>query len=303
MTSVVVPPLLVALLCLLTPWASAADISIKDADGRVLVLQQPAGRIVTLAPHLTDMLLELGARARIVGVSDDHDSRGAHATSLSGFPVVSDAAAVNHEKLMALKPDLVLAWGSGTPRAWVEQLRRQGLPVFVLEARQLQDLPRQLEQLGQLTGLDEAAKSKARGLRQQIDFLQARYGGGERLRYFLQIWRQPLYTLDASHLLSQALAHCGLDNIVQAGPVTAPLINPEFVLRQNPDVIFLPAEDEAASMSYWQRFPGLLAVRKKQWLVMEDKRLTRPGIDMISAVFPVCAQIHEWKRNAATKSR
>lgn len=276
---------------------------LQDADGRTLATALPAKRIVSLAPHLTDMLVVLGARTRIVGVVDDHDQRGAWRKSLSGFPVVADAGSVNYERVLALKPDVVIAWGSGTPRAWIEQLRHLGLPVFVMEAKTLDDLAVETEQLGRLGGQEKTAEAQAAALRSSIRTLQEKYGKGPRLRYFHQVWLQPLYSLHAGHLLSQALALCGADNIVKAGPVAAPLINPEFVLQQNPDIILFSESDADGSRAYWQRFPTLTAVRKQQLLAVNDRRLTRPGSDMLEAVAPVCARIATWRSGTATESR
>lgn len=283
--------------------SAEAATTLRDADGNRFTLLQPARRIVSLAPNLTDMLVTLGAGAQIVGASDDHDTRGAYQRSLSGFPVVSDAGSVNYERVLALKPDLVLAWGGGTPRPWIEQLRHMGLRVFVVEARTLDEIAVQAEQLGQLSGHDKSAQAQAAAIRANIAGLQTQYGSGPRLRYFHQVWLQPLYSLHAGHLLSQALALCGADNIVKAGPVAAPLINPEFVLQQNPDIILFSEGDADGSRAYWQRFPTLNAVRKQQLLGVNDRRLTRPGPAMLVAVQPLCARIAAWRSGTAMDSR
>lgn len=279
--------------------------TLTDADGLSLSLSlaAPAQRIVTLAPHFTDALLALGARAQIVAVADDHEQRGAHGRSLSGYPVISDAASINYERILGLKPDLVLAWGSGTPRAWITQLRRLGLPVFVMEPRTLADIAREIEQLGLLSGHEAAARQQAEAIRMRIHQLAHDAGKGPRLRYFYQVWRQPLYSLGGHHPLSQALALCGADNIVPPGPVAAPLLSPEFVLGQNPDVMLFNRDEAAASVAYWSRFPTLRAMRARQWLVLDDKRLTRPGPGMLSAIAPVCAQIAMWRKRSDIKER
>lgn len=287
---------LAGLLLSVFPLPAHAGIRLVDAEGRTLQLAAPAQRIVTLAPHLTEILLGLGARRQIVAVGDDHEQRGAHATSLSGFPVVSDAASINYERVMALKPDVVLAWGTGTPQAWIAQLRRLGLPVFVVEARTLDDMAVQLEQLAELSGQQAAGAMQATALRAQIRALAQRYGPGPRLRYFYQVWRQPLYSLHGGHLLSQALALCGADNVVPAGSVAAPLLSPEFVLQQNPDVLLFNRSDAADSITYWRRFPRLAAVREQRWLGLDDRRLTRPDAGMVAAVEPVCAQFASWRK-------
>lgn len=300
-----IPRLRASVLCLLLCFSFPAEarLELTDADGVALVLSAPAQRIVTLAPHLTDSLIALGAGAQIVGVVDDHEQRGAHDRSLGGFPVVADAGSVSYERVLALKPDLVLAWGDGTPRAWVAQLRRQGLNVFVLQARRLEDIAGEVELLGRLSGRNAAARPQAQAIRAQVAALARDFGGSPRLRYFHQVWRQPLYTLDGDHLLSQALARCGADNIVAPGPVAAPLVSPEFVLKENPDMIVFSAEEAEASRAWWSRFPALTAVRRQRWLVLEDKRLTRPGPGMLSAIRPVCSQIAIWRKRGDLKQR
>ena len=279
-----------------------ADTPLRDDDGVAFTRPLPAQRIVTLAPNLTDMLIQLDARACIVGVGDDHDSRGAYKRSLTGFSVVSDAASINYEQLLALQPDLILAWGGGTPRAWIQQLRQLGLPVFVTQAVTLDDLAKQAELLGQLSGQQRAGQAQAAQIRATISALRERYRTGPRLRYFYQAWLQPLYSLSADHLLSQALSLCGADNIVAASPVAAPLINPEFVLQQNPDIILFSDGDSDASRRYWQHFPSLAAVRQQHLLPLDDRRLTRPGPEMLTAVQTVCAQIARWRADRATVS-
>lgn len=294
--------LLLAVAALLLSGAAQAALTFKDSDGVSLTLESPAQRIVPLAPHLTDMLLALGAGPQIVAAADDHEVRGGNAVTRTGFPIISDSATISYERIQAVKPDLVLAWGEGTPRAWITQLRRQGLPVFVVGTRTLEDLVGQTQLLGQLSGQIEGARQQAIEIQASLNRLSAMDNGGKRLRYFLQIWRQPLYTLHRQHLLSQALSRCGADNIVPVSKTVAPLINAEFVVRENPDAFLLPAEDFVASKEKWQRFPKLQAVKNKRWLAMKDPRLTRPGPDMLKAVLPLCEQLQEWRPVGALQS-
>lgn len=294
---------LLLLLLLLPAGPARADLVLAGSDGVDLRLAAPARRIVTLAPHLTDTLLALGARDRLAGVIDDHERRGAHARSRDGLPVVGDSAGLAYEALVALRPDLVLAWGGGTPRAWTDRLRQLGLPVLVLEARQLADIPAETELLGRASGHEEAARDQAAAQRALLARLAAAGGGGPRLRFFWQAWRQPLYSLAGDHLLSQGLALCGADNILPPGPVAAPLVSPEFVLRANPDILFFAAGDAADSRAFWGRFPALEAVRRRQWRAVDDPRLTRPGPGMLAALLPVCSEISTWRKRQLPLSR
>ncbi len=281
-------------LCLF-PLAATAAQSFTDADGVRLTLGAPAQRIISLAPHFTDMLQSMGAGRQIVAVIDDHDSRGRYMRSQSGYPLVGDAAALNYERMVALKPDVVIAWGSGTPRAWIAQMRQLGLPVLVLEARSLPEIGEQLGLFGRLAGHAEEAVPLQAAYEKQLATLRS-LGEGPRLRYFYQIWAQPLYSLGRQHLLSQALALCGADNIVPPGPVTAPLVNPEFVLTANPEVILFGRAEAASARLYWGRFPSLQAVQKQHLLDVDDKQLTRPGPQMLEAVSALCGRISAWRR-------
>lgn len=280
----------------------AAHAVLPDAEGYAYDGALPARRIVSLAPHLTDILVSLGASAQIVGVGDDHESRGTHRLSRSGFAIVADSGSINYERILALQPDLVLAWGGGTPRAWIARLRQLGLPVFVSDATTLAALATQVEELGMLSGRSESARRQASQLRRDIAQLQQQYRGAAKLRYFHQVWLQPLYSLNADTLLSQALLLCGADNIVAAGPVAAPLINPEFVVAANPDFILVSSGNMQASRRYWQRFPGLAAVTQQHIVALNDRRLTRPGPELLQAVIPLCARLRKPPVTRATKN-
>lgn len=278
-----------------------ASVAVTDDNGRRFEFSSTTLKLVSLAPHVTDMLIGLGARARIVGVVDDHESRGAHTLSLSGLPVVADAFSVNEERLLAQRPDVVIVWAEGTPAARVARLERLGFRVFVLKSRHLEDLAGQLDKLGVLAGQPAAGRQQAEAFRQRVREMTRRYRDGPRLRYFYQVWRQPLYSLHGGHLLSQALALCGADNILPAGPVAAPLVAAEFVLQANPDLIFFGLDDARASREFWSRFPSLRAVRDHRLLAVDDRRLARPGPALLDAVEPLCRQLQPWRAGATQK--
>ena len=278
-----------------------AAMTVTDDAGQHFTFDSSALRMVSLAPHVTDMLIGLGARSRLVGVVDDHESRGAHALSLSGLPVVADAFAVNEERLLTLRPDVVIVWAEGTPPSRIARLERLGLKVFTLKTARLEDLASQLDVLGQLSGQPVAGKAQADAFRKRLKALRLQYGKGPRLSYFYQVWRQPLYSLNGGHLLSQALALCGADNILPAGSVAAPLVAPEFVVKANPNVIFFGKDDEAASRRFWSRFAGMRAVRDRHLVAVGDERLARPGPELLLAVEPLCRQLQAWRTGATQK--
>jgi iron complex transport system substrate-binding protein len=285
--------LLFALLPALSP---AASFTVRDDAGRSIALPQPAQRIVSLSPHITDILLALGARAQLVGVVDDHEVPGAWQHSLTGLPVVADAGSVNEERLLAQRPDLVLVWQSGMSAQRAQHLAALGLTVAYVEPPTLAGIADDITLIGQLSGHADRAAALAGALRQELAGLHEHYGSGRRLRAFYQVWLQPLYTVHGSHLISQGLALCGADNIMPPGKVAAPLVNAEFVVAANPDVIFFGAGQEAASRAFWGRFASLRAVRAGQLLALDSNALARPGPELIHALGPLCQRLAAWRQ-------
>ncbi len=274
---------------------SQAAITLIDDAGRPLTLAAPAQRIVSLAPHITDMLLQLQARPQIVGVADDHELPAAYQRSRTGLPVVADAHNLNEERLAALKPDLVLIWRSGTPAARAERIEAR-YPVFYIEPRTLDGIATNLEALGQLTGREAEATVAAQGVRRELTQLRQAYRPGKRLRAFYEVWLQPLYTVQGQHLISQGLSLCGADNIMPAGQLAAPLVNLEFVLAARPEVIFFGARQQETSRRFWSRFSSLPAVQRQQLLSVDADTLGRPGPALIKALRPLCASLAAWRR-------
>lgn len=273
-----------------------AALTLTDDAGRRVTLAAPAQRIVSLAPHITDMLLSLGARTQIVGVVDDHEVPGAYARSLSGLPVVADAGAVSEERLLAARPDLVLVWESGMSAARAQRLQALGLTVVYIEPATLDGIAANMELLGALSGHADAGHKAAGTLRGQLTALRQQYAAGRRLTAFYEVWLQPLYTVQGRHLVSQGLALCGADNIMPAGTVAAPLVNAEYVVRRDPDVILFGTQGQAASRAFWGRFGSLKAVRQGHLLPVSADALARPGPGLIQALGPLCGQLAVWRR-------
>lgn len=277
--------LIIFLLLLASDWAQAAPAVVPVEDAA------PARRIVSLAPNITDALLLLGARDSIVGVVDDHGDDSGHATSLSGLPVVANAGQVSEERLIALHPDVVLVWSDGMPLQRLNRLRRLGLRVVDVNPRQLDDIPAMIQMLGRLAGHQVEGQRQAAGFRTDLDALRQRYRMGRRLRQFYQVWLKPLYSLEGDHLVNQAFAVCGADSIIPSGPVLAPLVSIEYVLRANPDVILVSKDQEPAARDFWRQFSALTAALPGHVVGVDAHDLERPGMAMLTAIKGVCASL------------
>jgi iron complex transport system substrate-binding protein len=241
---------------------SSAVLAVRDDYGFDVHLEKPAGRIVSLAPHLTELLFDAGAGAKLVGAAEYSD----YPEAAKALPRVANNASINLEALLALRPDLVVAWPSaGTGKA-VERIAGLGIPVFRSEPRDLDDIAATLERLGALAGTSAQAGRAAAAFRARTADLRRRYSDRPRVRVFYEIWDRPLQTVNGEHLISKVIRLCGGENVFAGLPLIAPEIDREAVLRANPEVIVGSGSDGTRPdwLDKWKAFPGLLATAKGQ---------------------------------------
>jgi iron complex transport system substrate-binding protein len=234
---------------------------VRDDYDREVRLAGPAGRIVSLAPHLTELLYAAGAGPRLVGAVDFSDFPAA----ARALPRVGSDARIDLEAVLALRPDLVVAWpNAGSLRA-VDRLAELGVPVFRSEPRELDDIARTLERLGRLAGSEPQADAAAAAFRARAAALQRRYAGARKVRVFYQIWDRPLLTVNGAHIISKVIGVCGGENVFAAAPLLVPEVDREAVLRANPEAIVASGSNDAQPqwLEMW-RLRGLAAADRGQ---------------------------------------
>lgn len=259
------------LLCWLT--AVQAEVAVTDDAGNALKLPQPARRIVSLAPHLTELLFAAGAGGQVVAAVEYSNFPEA----AKSLPRIGSYAAFDLERIAALKPDLAVAWGSGNPPGPVAQLRRLGIPVFVSEPQRLEDIVSSLERLGRLAGTEAAAGQAAADFERRRAALVARHAGKRAVTVFYEIWNQPLMTVGGAHLISAVMALCGGRNVFVDVTQPAATIGLEAVLRADPEAIVASGMGEARPdwLDEWKRWPQLAAVRRDNLFFVPPDLLQR----------------------------
>ena len=289
--------LLLGLACTL---GAHADVRVLDVDGRAVVLTQPARRIVSLAPHLTELLFAIGAGERVVGTVEYSDFPDA----ARQVPRVGDSALLDLERIAALKPDLVLVWRHGNSPQQLQRLAALQLPTYAHEARALADIARGLRELGVLTGRAAEAAQRADAFERAVADLRARHAGRARVRVFYQVWPQPLITLNGEHLISQMLDLCGADNVFAAQRLLTPTVTEEAVLLADPDAIvtgWIPAHG-GAPLEPWKRLTALHAVRSGQLLTVNPDLLHRQSDRVVIGARELCEKL-DGVRGAAAPTR
>ena len=270
--------------------AAHAEVRVHDVNGAAVVLQQPARRIVSLAPHLTELLFAVGAGDRVVGTVAHSDFPDA----ARQVPLVGDSAMLDLERIVALQPDLVLVWRHGNAPQQLQRLASLKLPTYAHEARALGDISRGLRDLGTLTGKASDAARRADAFDRAVDALRARHIGQRRLRVFYQVWPQPLITLNGEHLISQALDVCGADNVFAAQRLLTPTVTEEAVLLADPDAIvtgWIPAYGGTPPLHAWQRLNALRAVRSGQLLTVSPDLLHRQSDRVVLGMQELCEKL------------
>jgi iron complex transport system substrate-binding protein len=248
----------------------------------------PRLRIVTLAPHLAELVFSAGAGANLVGVVNYTD----YPPEAAEIPRVGDAFRVDYEKIVELDPDFVLTWRKGTPAEVINYLRQLGFDVRVLESGKLSDIAQQIEQLGELAGTADIARLRAANLRAELKLLQP--AAARKVTVFLQIAANPWYTVTAEHILNDAIEFCGGENVFAQLNGVAPTVSLEAIIDANPAVILVVrATPEQEWRSAWQAWPQVDAVARDQVYPLDADFVSRAGPRMITGVGQICAALDD----------
>ncbi|WP_460418031.1 cobalamin-binding protein [Pseudomonas sp. microsymbiont 2] len=245
-------------------------------------LAEAGPRVVSLAPSMTEIVLELEAGELLVGLLDG----GERPATLRDLPSVGRHGQLDMERLLSLKPDLLLLWPGSVSSAQRDQLRRLGIDTFSAEPGDLDQLIGQIQAIARRIGRPAQGDAYAAGLRERLQALRERYRRQTPLRVFYQVWDKPLYTLGGQQVVSDALRVCGARNVFDDLALPAPQVSVESVLLRDPEVILAGDEAQLAS---WRRWPTLSAVAGDRLLVVPDKGLERPSGQMIEATARLCA--------------
>jgi iron complex transport system substrate-binding protein len=271
-----------------------ADIGVVDDTGVRVSLAHPAQRVISMAPHVTELLFAAGGGQRIVGAMNYSD----YPAEARSIPLVGTNSQIDLERVIALKPDLLIVWESGNTARQIEQLARLGIPVFHSEPRRLEQVATSIERFGQLLGTGQQAQAAAAGYRARIAALAARYGHNAPLRVFYQVWDQPLFTLNDQQIVSDAIRLCGGQNIFGKLAVIAPELNIEAVLQQDPEVIVSGDEHAVGdrSVGIWKGYRSLLAVKRHNLVTLDGELLTRPGPRTAQGAAQLCEALEQARR-------
>ncbi|MBT8116003.1 MAG: ABC transporter substrate-binding protein, partial [Arenicella sp.] len=207
--------------CAATSVASDQAIALTDYSGAEVTLPAPAQRILALSPHIVENVFSAGAGEKLVAAVDYSD----YPAAAKSIERVGSNNVLNIERIIALQPDLIIAWQSGNTQRSIEQLNQLGFTLYIDEPRTLEDIARSISDIGKLAGTAHIASTAAHTYLTSLNALTKRYADAETVSVFYQVWNKPLQTLNGQHLISQAIDRCGGENIFAEESVIAPVIN------------------------------------------------------------------------------
>lgn len=275
------------LLAFLTPGLVTAidnTIAATDSEGRQVVLPAPARRIVSLSPHITELLFAAGAGDRLVGVVEYSD----YPPLAKKIKRIGSALKVDMEALVSLKPDLVVVWTSGNSASDIAMIKRFGFPVFYSDPKHLEDIPAQLRNLAQLSATENIAARASRIFSLKYKALLARRSGKTTVSVFYQLWYQPLMTVNSNHLINDVIELCGGVNVFASLTTLTPVVGVENIIAANPQVIVASNVGRRELISMWRKWPGIAAVGKERFVIIPADLIHRQGPRIIQAAEIMC---------------
>lgn len=273
---------------LFTSSSIAQPISVIDDDRRTVTLTQPAQRIISLAPSLTELLYAAGAGAQVVGVSEYSD----FPLEAARLPVIGRYDLLNMEAIVALAPDLIVAWRSGNPRSAVQSLIELGLNVYVAEPTTIASIADHIERFATLAGTLPSGMAAARDFREQLTRLSDTYQSRTSVSVFYQVWNEPLISVGGNELINDIIRLCGGRNIFDDLGL-APKVSEEAVLLRNPQVIIASGMDAArpAWLDDWLRWPQLRSVANDDLYFVPPDLVQRHSLRVLSGTQQTCEHI------------
>jgi iron complex transport system substrate-binding protein len=267
--------------------AANAAITVRDDDGNMVTLQKPAQRVIAMAPHVTELLYAAGGGDKIVGAVTYSD----YPEAAKKLPRVGDNRQIDMERVISMKPDLIVIWMHGASERQIDGLRQLGIPLFHSEPQKLDGIADNIIRLGQLMGTESVAQPAAAEIRQQFASLARQYSNRPPVRMFYQVWDKPLYTLNGKSIVSDAMRLCGGVNIFADLKVTAPVIGVEAVLQADPEAIFGTSEKDYGSVNLWRPYPNMLAVKNDNLFRLDGELLNRAGPRMVAGATAMCEKL------------
>jgi len=262
-----------------------ADIMLLQASGETLKLAAPARRIITLAPNLAELVFAAGAGDRLQAVVEYSD----FPAPVLRIPRIGDAFRIDLERIIELKPDLVIAWKSGNPQSALRKLEQLGITIWQMEIMRPEEIADAVEEISIAAGTQAHGQAVAEQLRSRLSALVQQNAGKIPVEFFYQIAARPLYTVNGQHIISRSLEICGGRNVFANLQTLAPQVSRESVILANPQAMIAPEiPGEPRALRAWHDWPRLQAVQNKAMLYLPANDISRAAPRLLDSIELAC---------------
>jgi iron complex transport system substrate-binding protein len=275
---------------------SSNDSFAKQEPSQHLYSQPYSQRIITLAPHLSELVDAAGGSERLVSVSAYSNLP----ESVKQLPITSDARSIDLEKMKSLRPDLIIYWRGGTSESQIQSMKKtfnKDVQFISVQPKKLSDIANDIETIGKALGAEAIAKKNADALRSKIAALNTKQknNGERKVRVFYQVWAQPLMTLNQDHIIGDIIQRCGGEQLFANEKVLVPTVSREAVIKANPEIIFTAVDSTKMSTdwSMWSSFPQLAAAKNKAFIDLDGDIISRPSPRIMQGAEKICAEINK----------
>jgi len=272
-------------------------IQVIDFNGNTVSLAAPAERVIALAPHVVENIFSAGAGDKLIGVVQYSD----FPEQAKSLPIVGGYEKTNHEKIVELDPDLIIAWESGNSHASLTRLTELGYTVYVDQPDTLADVAKSIKDIGILTGRTAVARPAAENYLAQLAKFKFKYKNAPKVSAFYQVWNQPLQTINGKHIISDAIETCGGMNVYADEFAVAPVINVESILERDPQAIIASGMSDSRPdwLNDWRKWPSLTAVQKDNLFFVDPDHIQRHTTRILLGIESICAQLDLARNKAA----
>jgi len=264
---------------------NSSAVQVTDDEGSIFEFSQPVKRIISLAPHATELLFAAGASDQVVGTVSYSDFPDA----AKKIPVIGGYNRVDIEAIMSKNPDLIVAWSGGNSLDQISKLKSLGFKVFISEPKQFIDVAENIRSMGQFMATQKIAEQEALNFLNELAQLKKDYPPSESVTVFYQVWNEPLMTISDDHLIGQVIKFCSGKNVFGSLTAIAPRVSIEAVIEKNPDVIIAGmTKDRQQWLTSWDKWSVIKAVKKKQVYPIDASLVIRQTPRILLGTRKVC---------------
>lgn len=287
------PYLLQFLLTLIVSTPLYASCVVTDGLNHTIQLKKPAKRIVSLAPNVTEILFSIGAGNQIIGAVQGSD----YPLEARKIHRIGTYTAINVEKLMAMHPDLIIAWGDTYSRQ-LTTLRKLGVPIYTPNPQQLEDIPLIMKNLGCLCGVNGKAIREADDFSYKLDKMRKQYANQKPLTVFFQTNPYSSYTIHKNSWINQVIAVCGGRNIFAQTKLPYDRISLESIVIANPEVIISEAPGQAWKKR-WQTEEDISAVKNNLLFTIDPNLIEQASPRILKGTEKICKYLQSARAGKA----